>query len=208
MVSWNHIYVGDSTNVLHGVGYLAPSDSAYATQSLWNWRWLSLLALPENGSLLLWESFWSWGMKINISKLYCNSDIKIWAFLCFPGPNETPKFHIEVYLYLKIILQCNISLTHTVVVFFPIWCLMKTVILHCNGNWKYTVISRVDSSGIWVFRLDLGSTRMHLSRLTHLYSMFASYWIRLHSHLNLGLYFKLICFSTISWLLVSQTYQI
>jgi len=29
---------------------------------------------------------------------------------------------------------------------------MKTVILHCNGSWNYTVISQLDSSGIWVFR--------------------------------------------------------
>jgi len=49
---------------------------------------------------------------------------------------------------------------HTVMVFFPIWCLMKTVILNCNGSWKYTVIRRVGSSGICVFRWDLGSTRM------------------------------------------------
>ena len=38
--------------------------------------------------------------------------------------------------------------------------LMKTVFLHCNGSWKYAVISREDSSGIWMFRWELGSTRM------------------------------------------------
>ena len=32
---------------------------------------------------------------------------------------------------------------------------MKTVILYCNGDWKYIVglINRVKSSGIWVYRL-------------------------------------------------------
>ena len=47
---------------------------------------------------------------------------------------------------------------HTLMIFFPICCLMKTIIFHCNGSWKYTVISRVNSSGISVFRWDLGST--------------------------------------------------
>jgi|SRR6218665_1638931 len=58
--------------------------------------------------------------------------------------------------------------------FFPILCLMKTVILHCNGGWKYAVISRVDSSGVWVFRWDLGSTRMPFS-INKLYIPYMSY---------------------------------
>ena len=37
---------------------------------------------------------------------------------------------------------------------------MKTIIFHRTGSWKYTVISRVKSSKISVFRWDLGSTRM------------------------------------------------
>jgi len=40
---------------------------------------------------------------------------------------------------------------------------MKTIIFHCNGSWKYTVISRVKSSEISVFRWDLAST----SEMTH-----------------------------------------
>jgi len=55
------------------------------------------------------------------------------AFLCFLSPIETPIFHIELY---------------------------RRIILPCNGSWKYTVISRVDSSGIQAFRWDLGSKRM------------------------------------------------
>src|SRR6218665_1351201 len=37
---------------------------------------------------------------------------------------------------------------------------MKTIIFHRTGSWRYTVISRVKSSEILVFRWDLGSTRM------------------------------------------------
>ena len=76
------------------------------------------------------------------------------AFLCLPGLKETPIFrYVELY---RRILQCNGISTHTVMVLFPIWCLMKTVILHCNGSWKYIVIGRVESSEIWVHRLGPG----------------------------------------------------
>jgi len=37
---------------------------------------------------------------------------------------------------------------------------ISTIIFHCNGSWKYTVISRVNSSGISMFRWDLRSSRM------------------------------------------------
>src|SRR6218665_1193046 len=67
-----------------------------------------------------------------------------------------PIFRIKVYR--RIILQCNGSWTPYIGGLLPH--LIKTIIFHRNGSWKYTVISRVKSSEISFFLCDLASTRM------------------------------------------------
>ena len=70
-----------------------------------------------------------------------------------------PIFRIKVYR--RIILQCNGSWTPYIGGLLPH--VIKTIIFHRNGSWKYTVISRVKSSEISVFLWDPASTRMPIS---------------------------------------------
>jgi len=55
---------------------------------------------------------------------------------------------------------------------------MKTTMLYCNGSWKYTVISRVDSSEKWVFHWDLGSTRIPTTANALTTSAIGTVWYR------------------------------
>ena len=80
------------------------------------------------------------------------------AFLCLPGPNEN-SFSVSKYIEELFFNAMEVG-HHTLMDFFPIWCLMKTIIFHCNGSWKYTVLSQGKSSEISVFCWDPGSTRM------------------------------------------------
>src|SRR6218665_328425 len=74
-----------------------------------------------------------------------------------------PIFRIKVYR--RIILQCNGSWTPYIGGLLPH--LIKTIIFHRNGSWKYTVISRVKSSEISVFLWDLASTRNYSLLFKH-----------------------------------------
>src|SRR6218665_1671044 len=83
-----------------------------------------------------------------------------YGILMLARSQRKPIFCIEVYQ--RIILQCNGSWTPYIDGLLPhkLRCLIKTIIFHRNGSWKYTVISRVKSSKISVFFWDLASTRM------------------------------------------------
>ena len=139
------------------------------------------------------------------------------AFLCLPGPNETPIFRYVV-IYPRI-LQCNGSWTHTVIVLFPIWGLMKTSWIGCIGEYRASVRTwRVEECPILNCKFVISRSFYDLKVVTrsllcvsvwssnkHKYIYNCSVYNNLERLLNHGVVVGLIYFCSVFFTLLAAT---